>query len=56
MHRAVQPPPPPAADPTGIDYLGLVADAHDDEAGAGAAIDFTRLQLLPQPGQDDGDD
>ena len=53
VHRAVQPPAPPAADPTGIDYLGMVAAAHDQEAGAGAAIDFTRLQLLPQPGQDD---
>jgi hypothetical protein len=47
VHRAVAPPPPPAADPTGIDYLGLVAAAHDEEAGAGTAIDFTRLQLLP---------
>jgi transposase InsO family protein len=56
VHRAVAPPAPPAADPTGIDYLGMVAAAHDEEAGAGAAIDFTRLQLLPQPGQDHGDD
>ena len=53
VHRAVAPPAPPAADPTGIDYLGLVAAAHDEEAGAGAAIDFTRLQMLP--GGEDGD-
>ena len=54
VHRAVQPPAPPAADPTGIDYLGMVAAAHDEQAGAGAAIDFTRLKMLPgaQDGQD----
>jgi len=55
VHRAVAPPAPPAADPTGIDYLGLVAAAHDEEAGAGTLIDFTRLQMLPRPGGDDGD-
>ena len=51
VHRAVAQPPPPAADPTGIDYLGMVAAAHDEQAGAGAAIDFT--QLPTQPGGDD---
>ncbi len=52
VHRAVAPPAPPAADPTGIDYLGMVAAAHDEEAGTGAAIDFTRLPMLPQrPGR-----
>ena len=56
VHRAVQPPAPPAADPTGIDYLGMVAAAHDEEAGTGAAIDFTRLQMLPPPGTEDGSD
>ena len=54
VHRAVQPPAPPAADPTGIDYLGMVAAAHDEEAGTGAAIDFTRLQMLP-PAADGSD-
>src|SRR5436853_6096002 len=39
VHRAVAPPPPPAADPTGIDYLGMIAAAHDEQAGAGAPID-----------------
>lgn len=53
VHRAVQPPAPPAADPTGTGYLGMVAAAHDEEAGAGAAIDFTRLQMLP--GREDRD-
>src|SRR6266436_722402 len=42
VHRAVAPAvPPPAA--TGIDYLGLVAAAHEEEAGTGSKIDFTRL-------------
>ena len=34
VHKAVAPAPPPAADPTGIDYLGMVAAAHDEQAGA----------------------
>jgi putative transposase len=46
VHRAVPQAirPDPAA--TGIDYLGLVAAAHDDEAGTGAKIDFTALAAL----------
>ena len=60
VHRAVAPgaPAPPAA--TGIDYLGLVAATHDEEAGTGAKIDFTRLSGLGRTspageGEDDGD-
>jgi putative transposase len=46
VHRAV--PQAAPADPaaTGIDYLGLVAAAHDEAAGTGAKIDFTRLAML----------
>ena len=46
VHRAVPQaaPAPPAA--TGIDYLGLVAAAHDEEAGTGQKIDFARLGML----------
>ena len=40
-------PPAPTPDPTGVDYLGLVAAAHDEEAGTGAKIDFTQLGKLP---------
>ena len=54
VHRAVAPAPPPAAEATGIDYPGMVAAAHDEQAGTGAAIDFTRLPL--QPGADDQED
>jgi hypothetical protein len=50
VHRAVPQAirPEPAA--TGIDYLGLVAAAHDDEAGTGAKIDFAQLGLLTPGG------
>ena len=46
VHRAVPQAARPDPAPTGIDYLGMVAAAHDDEAGAGAKIDFTRLGAL----------
>jgi putative transposase len=36
--------PEPAA--TGIDYLGLVAAAHEEAAGTGATIDFSQLGLF----------
>ncbi|HTX01840.1 MAG TPA: DDE-type integrase/transposase/recombinase [Acidimicrobiales bacterium] len=42
-HRAVPQAAPPAPQPTGIDYLGLVAAAHDEEAGVGEKIAFRRL-------------
>jgi putative transposase len=42
-HRAVPQAAPPAPQPTGIDYLGLVAAAHDEEAGAGEKIAFRSL-------------
>ncbi|HTW04760.1 MAG TPA: DDE-type integrase/transposase/recombinase [Streptosporangiaceae bacterium] len=46
VHRAVPQAARPDPVPTGIDYLGMVAAAHDEEAGAGAKIDFTRLAAL----------
>ena len=46
VHRAVPQAARPAPAATGIDYLALVAAAHDDEAGTGAKIDFTRLAML----------
>ena len=46
VHRAVPQAARPEAAPTGIDYLGLVAAAHDQEAGTGAKIDFTQLGKL----------
>jgi putative transposase len=52
VHRAVPQAARPDPDPTGIDYLGLVAAAHDDAAGTGAKIDFTQLAMLPAAGSD----
>ncbi|MGH9054507.1 MAG: DDE-type integrase/transposase/recombinase [Acidimicrobiales bacterium] len=48
-HRAVPQAARPAPTPTGIDYLGLVAAAHEEAAGTGAKIDFTRLAVIDQP-------
>jgi putative transposase len=53
VHRAVPQAARPEPAPTGIDYLALVAAAHDDEAGTGAKIDFTRLAALARGGQED---
>ena len=47
VHRAVPQAARPEPDPAGVDYLGLVAAAHDEEAGTGAKIDFTQLGKLP---------
>jgi len=46
VHRAVPQAARPEPAPTGVDYLGLVAAAHDEEAGTGAKIDFARLGMF----------
>jgi putative transposase len=51
VHRAVPQAAPPQPAPTGIDYLGLVAAAHDEAAGTGAKIDFARLAMLTGSGE-----
>jgi putative transposase len=53
VHRAVPQASPPPAAATGIDYLGLVAAAHDEEAGTGAKIDFAQLGMFTQDSQQD---
>jgi putative transposase len=45
VHRAVPQAARPEPDATGIDYLGLVAAAHDEQAGTGTKIDFSQLHL-----------
>jgi putative transposase len=45
-HRAVPQAARPAPTPTGIDYLGLVAAAHEEAAGTGMKIDFTQLAMF----------
>jgi hypothetical protein len=32
--------------PTGIDYLGMVAAAHEESAGTGQKIDFSQLSMF----------
>ena len=53
MHRAVPQAARPDPAPTGIDYPGMVAAAHEEAAGTGAEIDFTALGRLTaaEPGQ-----
>lgn len=46
VHRAVPQAARPEPAATGIDYLGIVAAAHDHEAGTNATIDFTQLDLF----------
>lgn len=55
VHRAVPQAARPDPDPTGIDYLGLVAAAHEEEAGTGGKIGFAQLGMLARAG-DDGPD
>src|SRR6266849_119417 len=53
VHRAVPQAAPAPPAPTGIDYLGLVAAAHAEEAGTGAKIDFTQLPVSASGGDHD---
>ena len=53
VHRAVPQAARPQPVPTGIDYLGLVAAAHDEEAGTGVKIDFAQLGMFTQDSQQD---
>ena len=46
VHRAVPQAARPEPAATGIDYLSLVAAAHDNEAGTSAKIDFAQLAML----------
>jgi putative transposase len=45
VHRAVPQAAQPEPDPTGIDYLGLVAAAHEEAAGTGAKTGFAQLLM-----------
>lgn len=56
VHHAVPQAARPEPAATGIDYLGLVAAAHDHEAGAGDTIDFTQLDLFGRDDTDDSED
>jgi putative transposase len=45
VHRAVPQGVRPEPAGTGIDYLGLVLSAHDEEAGTGEKLDFSKLEM-----------
>ncbi len=49
-HRAVPQAARPTPTPTGVDYLGLVAAAHEEAAGTGMKVDFTQLAIFELPG------
>jgi putative transposase len=51
VHRAVPQAARPAPAPTGIDYLNMVAAAHEEEAGTGAKIDYAQLARLGGDGE-----
>ena len=46
VHPAVPQAARPEPESTGIDYLGLVAAAHEEAAGTGQKIDFAQLQMF----------
>jgi len=51
-HRAVPQAARPIPAPTGVDYLGLVAAAHEEAAGAGLKVDFTQLAIFEIPDEE----
>ncbi|HUY49829.1 MAG TPA: DDE-type integrase/transposase/recombinase [Streptosporangiaceae bacterium] len=52
VHRAVPQAARPEPAPTGIDYLAMVAAAHDETAGTGTKINFAQLAMLAAEEQD----
>ncbi|HLG66694.1 MAG TPA: DDE-type integrase/transposase/recombinase [Acidimicrobiales bacterium] len=46
VHRAVPQAQRPVAPPTGIDFLQMVAAAHDEEAGTAGLVDFSQLEIF----------
>lgn len=52
-HRAVPQAARPAPTPTGVDYLGMVAAAHEEAAGTGMKVDFSQLAMFALPEADE---
>ncbi len=46
VHRAVPQAERPVPDPTGVDFLQMVAQAHEEEAGTGKKVDFSQLEMF----------
>jgi putative transposase len=55
VHRAVPQAKLPAPQATGVDFLQMVATAHEEEAGTGAKPDFRQLRFT-EPGDRDEDE
>ncbi|MGH9045852.1 MAG: DDE-type integrase/transposase/recombinase, partial [Acidimicrobiales bacterium] len=60
VHRAVPQAEPPAPEATGIDFLEMVAKAHEEEAGTGQKLEFRQLEFrqleFGEPGEVDEED
>ena len=54
MHRAVPQAARAEPAPTGIDYLGMVAAAHEESAGTGGKIDFSQLAMFADQDEEAG--
>jgi putative transposase len=52
-HRAVPQAARPEPAPTGIDYLNMVAAAHEEAAGTGMKIDFAQLAMFHLPDEEE---
>jgi putative transposase len=52
-HRAVPQAPRPEPAPTGIDYLNMVAAAHEEAAGTGAKVDFAQMAMFEHTNDDE---
>jgi putative transposase len=53
VHRAVPQAARPEPVPTGIDYLNMVAAAHEEAAGTGQKIDFSQLAMFGPDAEED---
>ena len=56
VHRAVPQAERPAPEATGIDYLGLVQQHYEEEAGTGMKIDFSQLEMFTALDDSAGDE
>jgi transposase InsO family protein len=54
-HRAVPQAARPVPAATGVDYLGLVAAAHDEEAGTGTKVDFSQMAFFADVEEPEGE-
>jgi putative transposase len=56
VHRAVPQAESPPPEATGIDYLGLVQQSHEESAGTGQKIDFSQLAMFAGDEPDERDE